>query len=653
MAGTASVSGLISGIKTDDIITKVMDLARRPQKMAEVQKAKDQLALAQWQDMNVRVLALQTRCDNIATTSAFLTRSATSSDEKVATATASANALPGIYDIKVTSRAQSHQIASQTYGSMQDDIGTGSLSVAFSNGDSFKVTVDENNNTLIGLRDSINRASEGVTATIVNQGTEAVPAFRLMMTSENTGTDYKMTTTTDGINVVLDQEVQTAKNAVVTLGSGANAITVSKASNTIADLIPGVTLNVVKADTENSITIQVAKDTATIKTAIQDFVTQFNDVAGAMNEQSVYDAEAADTPSLFGNYQLQNMQNELISMVTGSVAGLTGEYSSLSSIGITLGNDGLLAVNSSELQSALDNHQTEVSKLFGADLDSDNALVRYAASTSDTKTSGARGWEVDITQPAIRAQVTAGKAMAAPLANDEFLMISGNKLSLTKGMTIDQVIATINGKTSDTALSAFKAGADGTGTGNYISLRSNYYGSRYSFSISSNMPMSSTSTSGFGIILMSPDNPTGESGEGKGQIGLDVAGTINGDETTGTGQVLTANPASSSSSTKGFSVLTTTTSPLTTHVRFTKGIGAAMQDLVGRLTSSTGTFATAQTSLNSSIDATTKNIADMETRLVAQQDRLAEQYTKMESALAKLQDQSSSLTALTANNTSN
>jgi flagellar hook-associated protein 2 len=164
------------------------------------------------------------------------------------------------------------------------------------------------------------------------------------------------------------------------------------------------------------------------------------------------------------------------------------------------------------------------------------------------------------------------------------------------------------------------------------------------------MPLSSTNTTGFGIVLMSPDSPSGESGEGKGVTGLDVAGTINGEPAIGTGQVLASDTASTTSAIKGFSVLTTTTSPLTTHVRFTKGIGAAMQDFVTKLTSTTGTFATAQSSLNDQIKATTTSIAEMETKLIAQQDRLADQYAKMESALAKLQNQSSALSSLNTNN---
>jgi len=652
MAGTTAVSGLVSGMSTDTIITQLMAIAKKPQDRLKTQLTNVQSEQTAWQTINAKVLALQTMVYSISKTSSFLAKKGASSDDTIATATASSSALPGIYDVKVSNRAQANQIASQTFDSLDADVGNGTFGVTFGNGTSFSVNVNQDNNTLTGLKDSINQADGGVTASIVNQGTEASPAYRLLLTSNNTGTDYKMNITSSGLNVTMDQEVQAAKDAQVTLGSGTNAITVTKSSNTITDLIPGVTLNIVKADTANPITVTVSKDTSAVSTSLNNFITQYNDLASTIATQFAYDSSTTETPILFGNYQLQTIQDKLASMVTGNAPGVTGKYSALSSVGITLGTDGKLSMDSTVLDSALSDNTDAVAKLFGADLTSESSLVKYAASTSKTQASTGSGWPVDITQAATRAQVTAGKAMDTTLASDEYMVVNGTKIALTAGMDIDKVVSAINSQSSKTYVSAYKSGADGTGTGNYITLRSNYYGSSYSFTASSNQPLSSSGTSGFGIIQVSPSNPSGESGDGKGTAGMDVAGTINGQTCTGKGQVLTANPESSSDPTTGLSIIATASKAMQTNVKFSKGVGASLQDLLTQYTSSTGTFTDIQDSLTKQVDSLNTEITDWETKLKTQSDNLYTKFNNMESQLSTLKSQGSAVTSMLSSNSS-
>ena len=159
MAGTMSISGLVSGLKTDDIVAKVMERARAPLARLQNQKALNQQRLVAWQDINMRILGLKIKAEGIADAADFRAASATSSELTIVNAVATTDATPGAYYLKVTSRAQAHQVTSQAgaFTSVNDLVGTGTVHFGLANGTSFDVTLDSSNNTLSGLRDEINK----------------------------------------------------------------------------------------------------------------------------------------------------------------------------------------------------------------------------------------------------------------------------------------------------------------------------------------------------------------------------------------------------------------------------------------------------------------------------------------------------------------
>jgi flagellar hook-associated protein 2 len=655
MAGTMSVGGLISGLKTDEIISKVMEIARRPQNKLQNDKAATQRKLAVWQSLNTRILALKTKCDSIASQSSFQAKSASSSDSSAIDVSASTSADPGTFYVKVNSRAQAHQVSSQTYASINDQIGTGTVAINFTHNSSksFEVTIDSANNTLAGLRDAINKANKGVRAAIVNSGTSSEPAYRLILTSTSTGSEAEFTVNTSGLSggttPTITQIVQQADDAEITLGEGAGAITVTKNSNVVTDLIPGVTLNILQADPSKTIRIDVARNNSSIKAAIQDFVTQYNGLMDAIGEQFKYDSETGESGVLMGDYTLQALQMELESIVSSSVSGVSTAYSALSSVGITLDTKGHLNIDDEKLTKALAEHSTDVAKLFAPNLSSNSSYVSFITSSPDTKPSGTTGWTVDITQAARQSQVTAGVSMSAPLDSDEVLHINGITVNLTSGMTLNQVIAEINKYSDLTGVSALATDASGSGTGTYLTLRTVRYGSATGLSAYSSRSNQSGNTTGIGNVVVTEDNGAGESGTGVGIAGLDVAGTINGERCTGVGQLLRADPEDDNSDIKGLSLQVTSPSTLTTQVVFSKGIGSVLADTLQTMTSATGIVTKAEESLNTEIEDFDTQIAEMESRLLAQQERLYIQFNTMERQLSKLQNQSNWLTAALAN----
>ncbi len=649
MPGMMSIGGIASGLKTDEIISKIMEYARQPQTKMQADKAEASKRLTVWQDLNTRVLALRLKADAVADAADFQSMNVSSSNEDILTASASTGAAPGSYFIKVISRAQSHQIASQAGGftSVNDIVGTGDVTITMADSTSIKVTLDASNDTLSGLRDAINKANQGVKATIINSGTSASPDYRLVLTSTKSGTANAMTAVnTAGLSggtaptFDLLNPVQAAADAVLEIGEGLGKITVTKDSNTITDLIPGLTLNVASYDASQTIRLDVTRNTQAIRTAIEAFVSQYNDLADAIGTQFDYDTETGESGTLMGDYQLQAVQMEIEAALTGTVVGLTGEYTSLSELGITQDPTGHLVIDDAQLSDALDTYPEDVARLFDAGLDTSSSYISFIGASSDTKPSGTAGWSVEITQAARRAQVTAGVDFVGTLDADERLTINGTAVELDSGMDIDAVVAEINKASSKTGVMALKTGADGTDEGNYITFRRTQYGSSYSITVVSDRSLSSGVTTGVGISAITPSVPEGESGAGQGMPGLDVAGTINGEAATGNGQMLSLNSKTSTNAAKGLSILCTATGPMAaTKVIYTRGIGAALRDLLSNMTSTTGAITTAQNGINDQISDLDKSIADMETRLADQEARLYNQFNSMEAQLAKLQSQ--------------
>ena len=564
MPGTMSINGLSSGLQTDQIISKYMEIARKPQQALTDRKTKAQQQLMAWQDLNTRVLALQTKCDSIASVAGFQTKTATSSQPDIVDVTASSSATAGTYYVTVNNTAKSHQIASQTFSGLDSAVSAGTIRITVDS-TSVDVNVDSSNNTLVGVKDAINKANAGVSASVVNQGTASNPQYSLILTSNQTGTEHKMIVDagTTGLQINSGQDgngdrtlVQAAGDAEIMLGS----LKFTRSSNSISDIIPGVTLNLSTFDPAKTIKIDVSQDTESSKAAVKGFVDQYNDIMKTIKNLTMYDSQTGDTGILLGNYELQSLQMNLESAVTNSVPGIPIQkgkqtYNALSSVGIATGTDGLLVIDDAQLSAALRNNAADVGKLFGTTLQSDSPYVSLVSSTSDTKESGVKGYGISITQPATRTMIQAGKAMNDTLTADEILTLNDKQINLKAGWNLTDVINEINKHSVDTSVSAYETIL---GTDHYLTLRTLQYGSaRDLTAISNTSVFGGGTTSGIGTSKVSLASYSGEGGHGDGAAGLDVAGTINGEKAIGKGQVLTADPASATSPVKDLQVLVT------------------------------------------------------------------------------------------------
>ncbi len=312
----------------------------------------------------------QSSLSAIATTSAFDSLSATSSNTTALTASADSSATLGSYSIAVSQLAQAQQIVSTTAwsGGGAATVGTGTLQVSLG-GSSFTVAIGASNDTLSGIAAAVNTASgnPGVEASVVT-GTGGA---HLVLTSSLTGAANTIKVTeTDGGGALAALTYGTGNTAGYTQQTGAQdanlsiaGISYTSASNTVTGALSGVTLNLL-GTTSSAATLTVATNTATVQTNIQAFVTGYNTLQGTFASLGSYDATTSTAGPMLGDALLSGMRNQIRSTLYSVVNTGSASYNSLASIGITTNSDGTLSVNTATLSSSLSANFNAVSQLF-------------------------------------------------------------------------------------------------------------------------------------------------------------------------------------------------------------------------------------------------------------------------------------------------
>jgi flagellar hook-associated protein 2 len=152
---------------------------------------------------------------------------------------------------------------------------------------------------------------------------------------------------------------QMAADATATI----NGIAITSASNTLTDVVDGLTLNLLKPTT-GDVDVTVALDTETVKTKINDFVTAFNDLANFMRTQMAYNAETKVGGPLQGDSSAVGLLRKMRGAINVASTA-SSEWSNLSDIGIAMKSDGTLALDTAALNKGLAN-LPELKKFFGA-----------------------------------------------------------------------------------------------------------------------------------------------------------------------------------------------------------------------------------------------------------------------------------------------
>ena len=658
-----------TNLDVSSIVAQLMAVEKRPLNVLNIKEASYQAKLSAFGSIKGALSSFQSILSGLSNITKFQALKATSSDTSIFTATASSIAVAGTYSLDaVTKLAQSQKLAASGQASSTAVIGNGTLTFDFgtisgatvdgagkytgatftSNGAGTKtVTIDASNNSLQGIRDAINVAKIGVTATIINDG--GTSPYRLALTSDSIGkaNSIKISVVESGatgLDALLAHdpaglpaaqhlaETATAQNAEFKV----DGIAVSKASNTVTDVIKGVTLNLQKI-MATPVSLTIVRETATVKSSVDGFVKAYNDLNKTLKDVSAYNSATKQGAILQGDSTVRTLQSQIRAVLATPVSNTGGSLSTLSQIGVSFQKDGTLALDASKLDTAITNNFNDLASLFAAVGKASDSLVSYSSAATTTKPGS---YAVNATTLATQGN-TVGNFNLNPglsiIAASTTINVTLDDVSASVALAAGNYTATqlsamiqsaINGTSAfSSANSSVAATIDGSG---FLTLNSNRYGSSSIISLSSG---AGTPVSAF-------------MGTATNITGLDVAGTIDGGAATGSGQFLTSSAGNST----GIKLqinggLTGARGTLS----YSQGYAYSLNDLSTSLLASSGSLDGRTTGINSSIKDIGKQRDVLNIRMAAIEKRYRTQFTALDSLLSSMNQTSTYLTQQLAN----
>jgi flagellar hook-associated protein 2 len=369
---TISFGGLGNGIDFGPVIDQLLKVARLPIDRLSEKKAALNSKSTDYATLSTKLASLQSAAEKLRRAVSFDRSSVSVSNETILTASASSSATQGTYQIQVTRLAQSHQLvskAAKAVAATTTDIVSGS-SATFT----FQVGSGPNQTITLGamatledLRDQINDLGAGVVASIINTGSDATPAYRLVLTSTNTGADNAITVVTDQTDLDLTNSsgtggtdtLQAAQDAEVIVGSS-STVTLTRSSNVITDAIAGVTLTIKGTGT---VQVNVNKDINAVKSNIVALASAYNEVVKFINERTTYDLATKKGGNFFNDPTVRTVLSQIRGALSATVSGAT-TYTTVGEIGFKTERDGTITVDEAKLGQALNENYTAVKTLF-------------------------------------------------------------------------------------------------------------------------------------------------------------------------------------------------------------------------------------------------------------------------------------------------
>lgn len=389
-SGALQINGIASGLDTDSIVESLLDIERIPLRAVDTKEAKANEQLTAWRSLNTRILAFETTITSLKDETMFNGRLAKSSDEAILKATASSGNDLGNYEITVNQLATRHQmISSNGYEYKDSSVGTGTVTIQVGAALFDPITIDSENNTLEGLRDAINNAKVGVSAAILDSGEAAgADRYKLIINSKNTGTSAEASVTFNLSGTAPSMvNLTDPQDAKITVGSGANAVEVVSNTNTVEDFLPGVSIELLKANPGETVSVSLEPSTTALKSQVNSFITNYNNMSKFFSDQFSYNKETEKSGTLFGDTSLLSFQNDLVSAATGAKRN-GGDYAALSQVGISLDDLGNLSIKDTEAFEAALENPTELFKLLN---DPDHGVLTHIQKTLDRATTSTTG----------------------------------------------------------------------------------------------------------------------------------------------------------------------------------------------------------------------------------------------------------------------
>jgi len=452
-SGSINVSGLGNGTDFNSLIDGLIEAESVTLNTMESWKETWELKVEGFQYLNTKLLTLKTTLEGMDTVNEFLTKAVTSTDSSAVTASADSDAVVTTHTVIVGQLAQNDILTTASgVSALTSVVTSNATNLTFSYaGQSYTISNIAAGTSLTSLVNYINNnatTSEMVRATTIYDGS----SYHLQIYGLDQGAGNQVIISNTGSLVFgasSFQNTQEAQSSLVKvdgfpLGS---ANWIARDSNTVDDVIPGMTLTLKQANSNASIQVGVTTDTDAIKENIETFIAAVNEVRTALQALTlVSDSSGTATGSLLtGNYGVQLIGSQLKDVIAdmglgfvsyNSASGDGDYYSALSQLGISTDADessstyGMLVLDEEELDEALDTDAEGVAKLFSANYlgESESADFSYLGLINGKTKAGS--YDVQIVTSAAGISSATVNGVAAGVDGWKVTALSGDAAGL-------------------------------------------------------------------------------------------------------------------------------------------------------------------------------------------------------------------------------
>lgn len=648
--------GVGSGLDLSDTLSQLMEVEKVPLQRLATKQQSYQTKLSAYSMVQSALSTFESAVSGLSSISKYQKTTATSSNEDIVTISAGSRAANGTYSLKVDQLAQSQKLVANGVADRKAAIGSGKITIDFgeyltaddgsvsfkSNSSGVKtIDIEDGSNTLEGIRDAINAAGIGVTASIINDGSDT--PYRLALTNSATGKTQAMRITVDGDDALSDlltydpgstavdeskqmTQTQAAQNAEFWL----DGIKISKGSNSVSDAIDGVTLKLAQADKDKTVNLTVSRDNSEAKKAVEELVKAYNDLTTTLKDITAYNADEKTASVLTGDSAVRSIQTALKGMLSQSIAGGEQGYRMLADVGVTPNKEGLLEIDSSKLDEALEKNFDAFTAMFAEGGLSTNSSITFEGAEDYAKTGS---FDVEVTQVATQGTYSFN-------LGDKGLNLTGTDAAArTMQVTVDGVTKSItlseknyaNNKELASEIqsrinTAFKD-TDARVSAEWDDEKSAFVITSSSWGSNSTVKISETG----GLFTNKVE-----------EAGKDVEGTINGVAAIGKGQTLTGAVGSDAYGIK--LKVTGDESNIRGTVSFTQGFAYQFTQLAKSLQGENSAIQSRIDGMNKSIAQVEKEYSNYEERIARTEEMYRTKFTNLDVLLAQLQSTSNYLT---------
>ena len=357
--------GAGSGVDVKALAKSLVEAERAPKQQAIQSKIdKSEAKISGYSAMMAALDIFKQQVDGLDSVTDFAAVDIRNSNPLAVQVSTNSLASPGAHTISITSLAQAQRSVGDGFDNVTAQVNGGnaftlSLTVA---GEATDIEISAADTNASAVVNAINQAGAGVSAQLLDTGVEgAADRYKIVLTGQ-TGASNAFSVSTDaadtsGLNFTTPTG-QDAADAAVTV----NGVAISRSTNTIDDVIPGMTFDLL-GPTTGAVAVQLNRDSSGVKERVQSLVTAYNSMVsdfGILTGPASEDEEDIYSGSLRGDSTVRSVLSQMRQVFFGESETAGDSITSLRDMGVSVDKDGVVTLDEAALDEALTTHFEEV-----------------------------------------------------------------------------------------------------------------------------------------------------------------------------------------------------------------------------------------------------------------------------------------------------